>query len=258
MRSLHKIVKLAAGDENVRPLELVNDFSVLRPVHGLTESEVGEEPVHEESREEKEQKEASDIILKARYEAKDILRQAAEEAAQLKEHAEQEGYLAGFKCGREEGRKQSEAEGRAQWQQKIQDVEQDVTEFLESSSKVKDELLEQYLDDLKDIALAVAQKVINVSMKSSGDVIRRMIVSATDTVKKSQWAKIYVTKADARFLAQADSIFLKSLNRISDNVKIIPVDNGEDGTCIIELPNEVIDASINTQMDNIRNIIRNS
>ena len=32
--------------------------------------------------------------------------------------------------------------------------------------------------------------------------------------------------------------------------------DGEDGTCIIETPEEIIDASVSTQMSNIRDLLR--
>ena len=32
---------------------------------------------------------------------------------------------------------------------------------------------------------------------------------------------------------------------------------GEEGTCIIELPDEIIDASVGTQMENIKDILNN-
>ena len=254
MKSLHKGIKTSYRLEDVKPLELTLDFSIPKKAEPGAGEPEPEEAV-EESREEIEQREASGILSQARHQAKEILRQAEQDAAELKKQAEKEGYLAGFKCGREEGKKQAEAEGTQAWNEKIQAVEQDVTRFLADSTREKEELLDQYLEDLKDIAVAVAQKVINVSMKSNGDVIKRMIMSATDTVKKSQWAKIYIAKADARFLAQGDAIFLKNLSRISDNVKIVPVENGEAGTCIVELPDEIIDASVGSQMDNIRSII---
>ena len=56
----------------------------------------------------------------------------------------------------------------------------------------------------------------------------------------------------------ADTEFLEALSRLSDNIKIVTMDNEEEGTCIIELPDEIIDASVSTQLENIKDIINNA
>ena len=55
----------------------------------------------------------------------------------------------------------------------------------------------------------------------------------------------------------ADTEFVNALAHLSDNVKIVSMDNDEAGVCIIELPNEIIDASVNTQLENIKDILNN-
>ena len=53
------------------------------------------------------------------------------------------------------------------------------------------------------------------------------------------------------------SEFLDAMSKLSENIKIITMDNGEEGTCIIELPDEIIDASVSTQLENIKDILNN-
>ena len=47
-----------------------------------------------------------------------------------------------------------------------------------------------------------------------------------------------------------------ALGALSQHIKLIPMGDGEDGTCIIETPEEIIDASVSTQMSNIRDLLR--
>ena len=103
----------------------------------------------------------------------------------------------------------------------------------------------------------MAEKIIQTSLQSSGDIIKRMILAATDKLRKKQWAKIYVTKCESGISMEVDTEFLEALSSLSDNIKIITMDNGEDGTCIIELPDEIIDASVGTQLENIKDILNN-
>ena len=84
-----------------------------------------------------------------------------------------------------------------------------------------------------------------------------MILAATDKITKKQWAKIYITKCDTAVSMDVDTEFLDKLSKLSENIKIVTMDNGEEGTCIIELPDEIIDASVGTQLENIKDILNN-
>lgn len=118
--------------------------------------------------------------------------------------------------------------------------------------------MEKYLDDLKRTVLTIAEKVIHISLKSSENVIHRMILAATDKLKKTEWAKIYITKCGTEISMNTDVEFLNALSHLSDNVKIVAMDSDEEGICIIELPDEIIDASVSTQLENIKDILNNA
>lgn len=124
--------------------------------------------------------------------------------------------------------------------------------------RMKDEMLQKYKQDLKNIAVAIGEKVIQVSLKSSGSVIERMIVTATEKLKTREWAKIYIARTDADLMVQGDLDILKAISRLSDNLKVVAMENEKPGTIIIELPDEIIDASASTQVENIKEILNNS
>ena len=63
---------------------------------------------------------------------------------------------------------------------------------------------------------------------------------------------------EARTLAQITPELMSSLASVSDHVKIIPMNDDEPGTCIIEMPDEIIDASASTQLANIRELLSES
>ena len=85
-----------------------------------------------------------------------------------------------------------------------------------------------------------------------------MILAATEKLKKTAWAKIYVAKTTEEMDIQGDVQLLRELAKLSDNVKIIVMEDAEPGTCIVELPQEIIDISAGTQMENIRDILNNA
>lgn len=117
-------------------------------------------------------------------------------------------------------------------------------------------LFDRLQEGLLQVAITVAEKVIHVSLQSSEEIIRRMIVAATDKLKRREWVQIYVADCDVKGAAQADPALASALSGLSGHVKIVPMHDAEPGTCIVEMPDEIIDASASTQLDNIRAIVR--
>ncbi len=128
---------------------------------------------------------------------------------------------------------------------------------LRSVDIAKENCLKTYLEELKDCAIAIGEKVIHISLKSSGEVIKKMIVSATEKLKKTAWVKIYIDKCDYDMMMESDADILDELSHLSDNIKFIVMDKEEQGNCIIEMPEEIVDVSVNTQIENIKDILEN-
>ena len=195
------------------------------------------------------------IMADARREAEQILEQARKDAAketdavfaQAKESGYQEGYV--------QGMAQAMTEANQQREQQAAVLEEEVHRFLEKAGALLDNQMDQSVADLRDLALAVAEKVVCVSLKSSADVISRMIQTAIDKRKRKEWVHIYIAECDAKRLTQMPATLSASLTALSDRVRIIPMAEGESGTCIIEMPDEIVDASAATQLGNLRTIL---
>lgn len=194
--------------------------------------------------------------------SKKILVDAANEADQIREDARTKGFEMGQERGYSEGTdlgyEDALKEGLRQVKAENKEMLDALKAILESTEEKKQEILRKYQEDLKDIAISVAEKVVHVSLKSSGDVIKRMILSATEGIKNREWAKIYIAKTDSQLLVEGDTNLLKEISYISDHIKVIVMDEEAPGTCIIELPDKVLDASANTQIENIRDILNSA
>ena len=196
------------------------------------------------------------ILNQAREEAEQILAQAQQRA-----EAEQEEIRAG---ARDEGYREGYAQGTAKaMEDAIRDreaaaerMEKDVAEFLEKASLAREEMLGQTREEMLDLCIAIAEKVVRVSLRSSSEVIVRMIQTATERMKRQEWVHIYIPGCDARGVAQISPALTTTLGGLSQHIKVIPMGDEEDGTCIVETPEEIIDASVSTQMSNIRDILR--
>ena len=195
------------------------------------------------------------ILNQAREEAEQILAQARQRA-----EAEQEEIRAG---ARDEGYREGYAQGIAKaMDDSVRDreataarLEKEVQAFLEKASLAREEMLLQTQDELLELCLSVAEKVVRVSLKSSSEVIVRMIQTATERMKRQEWVHIYISGCDNRQLAQISPALTSTLGALSQHIKVVPMGDDEGGTCIIETPEEIADASVSTQMSNIRDVL---
>ena len=202
----------------------------------------------------------------AQLQAELIMNQAREEAQQLLDQAREqaEAELEEIRAGaRDEGYREGYAQGIAKaMDDSVRDreataarLEKEVQDFLEKASLAREEMLLQSRDELLELCLSVAEKVVRVSLKSSSEVIVRMIQTATERMKRQEWVHIYISGCDARQVAQISPALTSTLGALSQHIKVVPMGDDESGTCIVETPEEIADASVSTQMSNIRDVL---
>lgn len=242
MRLLHNIIKHPS--EHVKGYSFLDDFG-----------EEKREPLPDMPPEDQETK---DLLEEAMRQAEEMMAQVRVEAEELRRKAQEEGYEDGYRNGYQDGHQEAYSDYKLKLDYELDQFQREMKESIEKVTEKKEEILDKYMDDLKRVTLTIAEKIIQTSLKTSSEVVKRMILSATSKLKKNQWAKIYITKNSIGSMIQGDVNLLKELTYLSDNIKIITMESEEDGTCIIELPEEVIDASVNTQMENIRDILNNA
>lgn len=202
-------------------------------------------------------REAEQLIRESGRMAEDIINDAREQAKQIMRDAADDGYHSGYEDGFKEGvDKAVEEHGKAMASQ-MEAFKLDMKRALASVEEAKEQCLRAYLEELKDCSVAVAEKVIHISLKSSGEVIKRMIISETERLKKTAWVKIYMEKTEYEMMMETDADIISELSRLSDNIKFIVMDKEESGNCIIEMPEEIIDISVDTQLENIKEILQN-
>lgn len=201
------------------------------------------------------QAQADELIRNARAQAEHIIeeaKQAAEaEVARIHQQASEEGYNQGYVEGQRKGEEEASAATRKAAQESVEAVQR----FLTQANNMRDEKIDKLSGELLDVAVAVAEKVVHVSLKSSEEIIKRMIIAATEKMKRREWVQIYVADCDVKGVAQSDPSLTAALSCLSDHIKIVPMRDAETGTCIVEMPDEIIDASASTQLENIRSVI---
>lgn len=198
---------------------------------------------------------AEAILSDARQQAWELLEQAKAEIADELEQLRAEAHEGGYRDGYADGMANAITEAKAQRESQAVELGREISQFLERATLEREALLERSKGELLELAMAVAEKVIRVSVKSSNEIIARMIQSATEKMKRKEWVHIYVAGCDTHGLARVSPGLTPALSSLSDYVKILPMADDESGSCIIETPDEIIDASVSTQLANIRDLL---
>lgn len=198
----------------------------------------------------------AEAIVRAAQEAAEKLLADARTQAQIqsdriREDAQRQGYQEGYAAGSANAERDLKAGREAQAAQ----MTAQLAAFMEDATRERERLLEETQTDMRDLAVAVAEKVIRISLKSSSGIIAKMIQDATEKMKRREWVHIYVSGCDAKGLAQITPRLTRALAAVSDHIRIIPMTEEEAGACIIETPDTIIDASVSTQMTNIRTML---
>lgn len=226
-------------------------------------AEVEEEPETEAEEEEEltpvdqTQREIEAMLAAAREEAEQILERSREAARVEAELIYQNARESGHQDGYEEGVAQALEEGRIHQEEQAAIMAQEVEKFLEQANAALDRQMDENINELRDLAIAIAEKVVCISLRSSTDIIGRMVQAALDKRKHREWIHIYISESDAKRMAQIPATLTAAVSGLSDRVRIVPMADDDSGTLVIEMPDEIIDASASTQLGNIRNMLMN-
>ena len=203
------------------------------------------------------QLQAEVILAEARAEAEKILAEARETAKAEAELIYQTAKGEGKAIGYEEGIAQALEEGKLHQEEQAALMAAEVDKFLEQASVALDRQLDENINELRDLAIAIAEKVVCISLRSSTEIIGRMVQAALDKRKHREWIHIYISESDAKRMSQVPATLTNAVSGLSDRVRIIPMSDDDSGTLVIEMPDEIIDASASTQMGNIRSMLMN-
>ena len=186
------------------------------------------------------------------------------EAAQLLVQSREEGYGRGFMEGKREGSELGYREGyEAGCQSGLKKAEEEnqaaaseLSQMMETVETMKSEILQKFEADIQKLAVAIAEKVIKRELSMNEKAMQSIITNAVDSYRNQEWVRIQVSKNTKTLLQGVDKSIVQALCDVSDNIKIEVSSNLNDGDCIIEMPDQMIDAGMNTQMDTIKHALQ--
>ena len=143
-------------------------------------------------------------------------------------------------------------------QEQIELVLREKEKILEEARKEAAAIEQEANEKAEQIFEEARMKGFEEGRQKGYEVISRMIEAETEKLQKMDWVKIYMEKEDYETMVQADGHLAEKLSRLSDNVKFIVMEDGKCGSCIIEMPDGIIDMSVDTQLENIHRLVDNA
>lgn len=192
--------------------------------------------------------ESERLISEAKTKTKAVLDAAEEEGKKLREQAERSGYEAGFEAGRQEAREKCEKY-----------LEAAATLLSEINSKKEAYYIANEYE-LCNTVMDMVRKITLAEIKTDPSVIDRIAANAAKNFRNSDYLKISVCRGEASKELVTDREFLKSMIPFIPEVEIEELDpeDAPEGTIVLDNGSEIIDASIPTQLDFLREIMKNS
>ncbi len=192
---------------------------------------------------------AEEIVQSAVAEAARILEQAVREAEQQKAD-----ILATVEQEAQQLRAQAEQEGREQGAAQI------VDDVNEASKAIQNAIADmegqragfesEYEEQLKWMAVDVASKVLAKKVDDNDAEMAEMVEKAVQSVKSEPWIRIEVAQEMVRLIDRLQSAYE---GRPNIEVSAIPA---QAGTVQIETPSGMVDASLNTQLANLKEYLQ--
>lgn len=167
-----------------------------------------------------------------RIDDRNLVSRAQEEAENIKKSAFEEGYRKGLEQANSD----------------IEDFRKSFSEFMDAPKNV----FEYLAPDILEISVDIAKKIIKKEVESDPQVLINTIIDVLKTVSKSE------PKINIRVKPQAVQFIKDTLPNITyqygidAKINIVSDPSIEDGGCIFQTNNGIVDASVDTQLEIIK------
>ncbi|HOJ49430.1 MAG TPA: flagellar assembly protein FliH [Spirochaetota bacterium] len=183
------------------------------------------------------------VIDDANQKAKLIIEDAQKEAEKIKK----ESYSQGFEIGREEGYKS----GQEEVNRLIGVLHKVVGELI----KKRESIVEETENQLVDLVLLIAKKVVKVITESQKRVIYDNVIAAINKLRIRSEITIRVNPEDVYTVTKYKKDFMEAVEGI-ENIRILEDPNVDKGGCIVTSEFGSVDARISTQLAEIEEQIK--
>lgn len=178
-----------------------------------------------------------------------ILKQAGDEAARITQAA-QEKAEALRAAAQQEGYRDARAEKSQEIAARIEQVDRTLAEL----SRRQEEFFAEYTKQLETLAVSVAEKILADTVETDPTRMAKLVMQAVGSVKTEDWVTVEVSEQLPELVEYLKREYAETLAK--RQIEFSPEELPK-GSCIIQTAAGITDASIATQLGNLRELIRN-
>lgn len=205
------------------------------------------------------------IINDAKEEAAKIInaakRNAVSEISESKKRAFEEGYNSGLEIGKSKGFDEGYEEGNIKAEEEhnkgINIKLKEIKDMIRIIENEKQSIISKYENEIETLAINIAEKIIRQKIDLKDNMVPSIIESVVKEFKNVEWVKIYISDKDDINAVYADRTLIEELQKVTNDVKIEVSKELVEGSCVVETPDSIIDAGIDTQLNNLKEILLN-
>lgn len=178
------------------------------------------------------------ILQNAKTERLHMLDAATTEAAKIRESARREAYEEAL------GQKRGEIVGRLGELDSLMDrLQSDYSAFVQ-----------KYEDGLRSLALEIAEKLVGETVTQHAEMMVPLVQKAVAALKNEEWISVEIS---ARLPGLAQELRTQLEGRADGPRVEVTETNAPPGSCVLHTPGGVVDASVDTQLNNLKNLFDN-
>lgn len=167
-----------------------------------------------------------------RIDDRNLISRAQEEASSIRENAVQEGYKLGIE----------------QAQHDIEQLKNSLGNFINS----KQEVFEYIAPDILEISIDIARKIIKKEIEQDPEIILGNILDVLNTISRDDTKVSIKVNPTQVVIAKANLPEMMSSLGVEAKINIISDDTIELGGCVLYTNNGIVDSTIETQLEIIK------
>ena len=192
-----------------------------------------------------------------RQEAKAECERMKAEAQQEIQDAKEEAIKQGHQEGYEEGLKDGEAKIREEMAATIAEGSAQAEKTLRDAKAATRDYVQQAEQDVVRIVMAVVEKILPQHFIDVPQVVLPVVREAISKVKDQKELKIHFAPQDYDLVLMAHNEFRGLLTYGDATIDLVSDQSMKPGDCLIETPNGTVDARLATQIELVRQAVKN-
>lgn len=185
---------------------------------------------------------AQKIIEDAKAEAAKILEQANSDKSEISKKSYKEGYDKGHEDGYSTGKDE------------VTRLVERTHKILESVMSRREEILSETEQQIVELVILMARKVVKVLSESQKSVVMANVLQALKKVKGRGSVTLRVNLSDVKLTSEHVQDFIKQVENVQ-GITVLEDSTVEKGGCIVETDFGAIDARIQSQLSELENKI---